>query len=45
MYDYTIRNNKNKVIQFSYGGTNWDTTLIESMQFELIDKRIIERKR
>ena len=42
MYDYTIRNNKNKVIQFSYGGTNWDTTLIESMQFELIDKRIID---
>ena len=42
MYDYTIRNNKNKVIQFSYGGTNWDTTLIESMQFELIDNKIID---
>lgn len=42
MYDYTIRNNKNKVIQFSYGGTNWDTTLIESMQFELIDNKTID---
>ena len=42
MYDYTVRNNKNKVIQFSYGGTNWDTTLIESMQFELIDNKIID---
>ena len=42
MYDYTIRNNKNKVIQFSYGGTNWDTTLIESMQFELIDNKIMD---
>ena len=42
MYDYTIRNNKNKVIQFSYGGTNWDTTLIESMKFELIDNKTID---
>ncbi len=42
MYDYTIRNNKNKVIQFSYGGTNWDTTLIESMQFELINNNMID---
>ena len=42
MYDYTIRNNKNKVIQFSYGGTNWDTTLIESMQFELVDNKTID---
>ena len=42
MYDYTIRNNKNKIIQFSYGGTNWDTTLIESMKFELIDNKIID---
>jgi DNA-directed RNA polymerase II subunit RPB1 len=42
MYDYTVRNNKNKVIQFSYGGTNWDTTLIESMNFELIDNKTID---
>ena len=41
-YDFTIRNNKNKVIQFSYGGTNWDTTLIESMQFELVDNKIMD---
>ena len=27
MYDNTVRNNQNKIIQFSYGGTNFDTTL------------------
>jgi len=42
MYDNTIRNNKNKVIQFSYGGTNWDTTMIESMQFQLVDNKTID---
>ena len=42
MYDNTIRNNKNKVIQFSYGGTNWDTTMIESMHFQLVDNKTID---
>jgi len=42
MYDNTIRNNKNKVIQFSYGGTNWDTTMIESIQFQLVDNKTID---
>lgn len=42
MYDFTVRNNKNKIVQFSYGGTNWDTTSIESLQFELLDKNIID---
>ena len=37
MYDHTVRNNKNKIIQFSYGGTNFDTTYIESLNFELLD--------
>jgi len=42
MYDNTIRNNKNKVIQFSYGRTNWDKTMIESMQFQLVDNKTID---
>jgi len=37
MYDNTIRNNKNKIIQFSYGGTNFDTIHVENMTFDLID--------
>lgn len=37
LYDFTVRNNKNKIIQFSYGGTNMDTTMIESLKFELFD--------
>ena len=40
MYDRTIRNNQNKIIQFNYGGTNFDTTHIESIKFELLDKNI-----
>ena len=41
-YDHTVRNNKNKVIQFSYGGTNFDTIHIENMNFELVEKEINE---
>ena len=40
MYDRTVRNNKNKIIQFSYGGTNFDTTFIESLNFELLDMNL-----
>ena len=40
MYDRTVRNNKNKIIQFSYGGTNFDTTYIESLQFNLLDMNL-----
>ena len=36
-YDRTVRNNKNKIIQFSYGGTNFDTTYIENIKFDLFD--------
>lgn len=36
MYDHTVRNNKNKIIQFKYGGTSFDTTYIENLQFGLI---------
>ncbi len=42
MYDRTIRNNQNKIIQFNYGGTNFDTTHIESIKFELLDKDVHE---
>ena len=38
MYDGTVRNNKNKIIQFKYGGTNFDTTHIETMNFDLLTK-------
>jgi DNA-directed RNA polymerase II subunit RPB1 len=41
-YDHTVRNNKNKIIQFSYGGTNFDTIHIENMNFELVEKEINE---
>jgi DNA-directed RNA polymerase II subunit RPB1 len=37
-YDRSVRNNKQKIIQFSYGGTNFDTIRIETSKFELIQK-------
>jgi DNA-directed RNA polymerase II subunit RPB1 len=37
-YDRTVRNNKQKIIQFSFGGTNFDTTRLEGIRFELISK-------
>ena len=42
LYDGTVRNNKNKIIQFAYGGTNLDTINIESLQFELLDMNLHE---
>ena len=41
-YDHTVRNNKNKIIQFSYGGTNFDTVTIENLNFELLRKETNE---
>jgi len=35
-YDRTVRNNKNKIIQFSYGSTDMDTIQMENMNFELL---------
>jgi DNA-directed RNA polymerase II subunit RPB1 len=35
-YDRTVRNNKNKIVQFSYGGTNFDTIHIENIKFDLL---------
>ena len=40
LYDLTVRNNKNKIIQFNYGGTNLDTTMIESLKFELLNMNL-----
>ena len=42
MYDNTVRNNKSKVIQFNYGGTNFDTTHIEKVSFNLLEMNIDE---
>ena len=39
-YDRTVRNNKNKIIQFSYGGTNFDTIHIENVKFDLLTDNI-----
>ena len=37
-YDMTVRNHKNKVIQFSYGGNNIDTSKTETIKFKLIEQ-------
>jgi DNA-directed RNA polymerase II subunit RPB1 len=37
-YDRTIRNNKKKIIQFSYGSTNMDTIHMENIKFDLLHK-------
>jgi len=41
-YDMTVRNNKNKIIQFSYGDDNFDTTKIENQQLPIIKMTIEE---
>ena len=40
MYDRTVRNNKNKIIQYSYGSTNMDTIHIENINLDLFTKSI-----
>lgn len=40
VYDRTVRNNKHKIIQFSYGSTNIDTIHIENISFDLWNKTI-----
>ena len=37
-----LGNHQNKIIQFEYGGTNFDSTHIETMNFELVDMNIHE---
>jgi len=39
-YDRTVRNNKQKIIQFSYGGTNFDTIHIENSNFDVLTKSL-----
>ena len=34
-YDMTVRNNKNKIIQYSYGDDNIDTVKVENQQLPL----------
>jgi len=41
-YDRTVRNNKDKIIQFTYGGTNFDTIHIENVSCDLFSKNISE---
>ena len=41
-YDMTVRNNKNKIIQFEYGGDNIETTKIESQVLDLAQMSIEE---
>jgi DNA-directed RNA polymerase II subunit RPB1 len=38
-YDRTVRNNKQKIIQYIYGGTNFDTVKVENINFDLIEKK------
>lgn len=43
-YDLTIRNNKNSIIQFVYGGDGFDALRIEKQFFELLkDDNIVEK--
>ncbi len=38
-YNRCVLNNKGKIIQFVYGGTNFDTVKVENIGFDLIDKK------
>jgi len=39
-YDMTIRTNKNKVVQFSYGDDNIDTIKVENQELPIVDMSI-----
>jgi DNA-directed RNA polymerase II subunit RPB1 len=41
-YDMTVRNNKNKIIQFSYGDDNFDPVRVESQQVPFVNMTIEE---
>ena len=41
-YDGTVRNNKNKIIQFRYGDDNFDTTKVENISLPLSNMTIEE---
>ena len=39
-YDMTVRNHKNKIIQFQYGGNNIDTAKTENIKFPLMNMSV-----
>ena len=39
-YDLTVRNNKNKIIQYSYGGDSFDTVKLENQNLPLLNHSI-----
>ena len=41
-YDMTVRNNKNKIIQFSYGNDNFDPIKVESQIIPLVEMSLEE---
>ena len=41
-YDLTVRNNKNKIIQYSYGGDSFDTVKLENQNLPLLKQSIEE---
>ena len=41
-YDMTVRNHHNKIVQFSYGGDNFDTVRVESQHLPLVEMSIEE---
>ena len=36
-YDMTVRNHQHKIVQFSYGGDNFDTVRVENQNLPLVD--------
>ena len=36
-YDMTVRNHKNKIVQFTYGGDSFDTVRVENQNLPLVD--------
>ena len=41
-YDMTVRNNKNKIIQYSYGDDGFDPVFVESQQIPFTNMNIEE---
>jgi len=41
-YDMTVRNHHNKIVQFSYGGDNFDTIRVESQHIPLVEMTLEE---
>lgn len=41
-YDMTVRNHQGKIVQFSYGGDNFDTVRVESQHLPLVEMTLEE---